>query len=63
MKMERFTISAPQTDLRAPIELYCRYLLKDKPSEIVLTEGEFKAAALLQWGIPALAMPGISAFG
>lgn len=46
-----------------PIELYCRYLLKDKPSEIVLTEGEFKAAALLQWGIPALAMPGISAFG
>ena len=46
-----------------PIELYCRYLLKDRPSEIVLTEGEFKAAALLQWGIPALAIPGISAFG
>jgi DNA primase len=46
-----------------PVELYCQYLLKDKPSEIVLTEGEFKAAALLQWGIPAIAMPGISAFG
>lgn len=47
---------------RAP-EIYCRFFLKDKPAEVVLTEGEFKAAALYQLGIPAIAIPGISSFG
>jgi len=46
-----------------PNEPYCRFLLKNSPERIVLTEGEFKAAALLQWGITAIAIPGISSFG
>ena len=46
-----------------PIQPYCKFLLKDKPAKIVLTEGEFKANALWQWGIPGLAIPGISSFG
>ena len=29
---------------------------------VVLTEGEFKAIALSQWGIPALAVPGVASF-
>lgn len=45
------------------IQPFCRLLLKDKPEHIVLTEGEFKAMALWQWGVPALAVPGISSFG
>lgn len=45
-----------------PIHPYCRYLLQGDAAEIVLTEGEFKAAALYQWGIPALAIPGVSSF-
>jgi DNA primase len=45
-----------------PPQPYCRFMLKDKPEHIVLTEGEFKAAALWQWGIPAMAIPGISSF-
>ena len=45
------------------IQPYCEYLLKDKPEHIVLTEGEFKANALNQWGIPGIAIPGISSFG
>ncbi len=44
-------------------QMYCYYLLKDHPEEIVLTEGEFKAAALYQLGIPAIGIPGISSFG
>lgn len=43
-------------------QLYSPYLLRDKPHEIVLTEGEFKAAALLQLGIPAIGIPGTSSF-
>lgn len=46
-----------------PPEPYCRFFLKDRPETIVLTEGEFKAAALWQVGIPAIAVPGISSFG
>lgn len=45
-----------------PPEPYARQFLKDCPSEIILTEGEFKAAALAQMGIPAVAIPGISSF-
>lgn len=43
-------------------QLYCRHLLKDKPAHVILTEGEFKANALHQWGIPALAEPGVTSF-
>lgn len=44
------------------VQPYCSFLLKDKPKHIIITEGEFKAAALYQWGIPAIAIPGISSF-
>lgn len=46
-----------------PNQVYCPFLLKQLPTDhIILTEGEFKAAALRQWGIPALAIPGTSSF-
>ena len=45
-----------------PLAIYCSYMLKDRPKKVVLTEGEFKAAALYQWGIPAIAVPGVSSF-
>src|SRR5690606_14140630 len=45
------------------IEIYSRMFLANRPRAIVLTEGEFKAAALWQWGIPGIAIPGISSFG
>lgn len=45
------------------IQPFCRFLLKDNPEHVVLTEGEFKAIALWQWRIPAVAIPGISSFG
>ncbi len=45
-------------------QIYCRlFLAANHPEHVVLTEGEFKAAALWQWGIPAVAVPGISSFG
>ena len=44
-------------------QLYSRQLLAEKPHEVVLTEGEYKAAVLWQLGIPAVATPGVSAFG
>jgi DNA primase len=44
------------------LDVYCRYLLKDKPEHVVLTEGEFKAAALRVLGIAAIAIPGVSSF-
>src|SRR5690606_24070191 len=44
------------------IEPFCSFLLKNRPEDIVLTEGEFKAAALYQWGIPGIAIPGIQSF-
>lgn len=46
-----------------PVQPYCSFLLKNQPEHVILTEGEFKAAALLQWGIPAIAIPGTSSFG
>ncbi|GEA17768.1 CHC2 zinc finger domain-containing protein [Moorella sp. E306M] len=46
-----------------PIQPYCRLLLVGNPEHIILTEGEFKAVALHQWGFAALAVPGISSFG
>jgi DNA primase len=44
-------------------QLYHRFALWDNPVRIVLTEGEYKAAALSQYGISALAAPGITSFG
>ncbi len=46
-----------------PLQPYARYLLKERPEHVVLTEGEFKALALHQLRIPALAVPGVSSFG
>lgn len=46
-----------------PPEPYARWLLRTRPEHVVLTEGEFKAMALHQWGIPALSVPGVSSFG
>ncbi len=45
-----------------PIEIYQEEYLKDEPTEIVLTEGEFKATAGWQLGFPTIAVPGISSF-
>ena len=44
------------------IHPYCRYLLKEHHEDVVLTEGEFKGAALHQWGIPGFGVPGVSSF-
>jgi len=43
-------------------QLYCPYLVQvdRKSSQIVLTEGEFKALALRQWNITGLGLQGIS---
>lgn len=42
---------------------YSKSFLSSRPKTIVFTEGEFKAAALsAEWGIPALAVPGVSSF-
>jgi len=46
-----------------PAQPYCRYLLRNRPRKIVLTEGEFKAVALSAWGIAGIGGPGISSFG
>ncbi|WP_018306310.1 CHC2 zinc finger domain-containing protein [Desulfitobacterium hafniense] len=46
-----------------PAEPYCRYLLRNRPKKVVLTEGEFKAAALYAWGIPGIGGPGTGSFG
>lgn len=46
-----------------PVEPFCRYLLKDHPRKIILTEGEFKAVALKAWEIAGLASPGTGTFG
>lgn len=45
------------------IQAYCRYMLKEQPATVVLSEGEFKTMALQQWGIPGIALPGVSSFG
>lgn len=44
------------------IDIYCRYLLGDKPEHVVLTEAEFKAVAIRQLDIPVMAIPGVSSF-
>ncbi len=44
-------------------KIYCRYLLKDRPAEVILAESEFKAAALMQWGISSIGIPGVGIFG
>lgn len=42
---------------------YSKSFLSSRPKTIVFTEGEFKAAALsAEWGIPSLAVPGVSSF-
>lgn len=44
-------------------QIYMRHLFHGHPTKIVITEGEFKAAALAHgWGLPAAAVPGISSF-
>lgn len=43
-----------------PVEIYCPNW--DLGVNIVMTEGEFKAAASAQLGVPAIAIPGISSF-
>jgi len=44
-------------------QIYHPYNLRECPKVIVLTEGEFKAAALAEgWKIPAVAVPGVSSF-
>ena len=45
-----------------PSEIYHRRALAGDPAEVVLTEGEFKAAAGVQYGLPTIAVPGISSF-
>lgn len=45
-----------------PIEVYQEYNLKDNPPEIILTEGEFKAIAGVQFNFPTIAVPGIQSF-
>ena len=44
------------------IELYGQPMLANRPSCVVLAEGELKALALGQCGIPSLGLPGISSF-
>lgn len=44
------------------IEIYQEANLAGEPSEIILTEGELKAAAGMQYGIPTIAIPGIASF-
>ncbi|MBK04711.1 MAG: hypothetical protein CL932_08045 [Deltaproteobacteria bacterium] len=47
-----------------PLQVYGQHILgrESQTDQIVLTEGEYKALALIQSGIPALAVPGISSF-
>lgn len=45
------------------IEVFGQDALAFNPTRVVITEGEFKALALQQCGIPAIAIPGISSFG
>lgn len=45
-----------------PVEVYQRANLSGNPAEVVLTEGEFKAVAGMQYGIPTISVPGISSF-
>lgn len=46
-----------------PLEVFNLPALEGKPKTVVLTEGEFKALALQQVGIPSVAVGGITSFG
>lgn len=45
-----------------PILPYQEWNLREDPAEIILTEGEFKAIAAVQYGFPCVGIPGISSF-
>ena len=45
-----------------PSEIFQEWNLRDNPPEIILTEGEFKAVAAMQYDFPAISIPGISSF-
>ncbi len=46
-----------------PIGWYSPWLAHAHPADtLVITEGEFKAAALYQWGLAAIGLPGIASF-
>lgn len=45
-----------------PVEIYQTLNLAESPEEIVITEGEFKADAGMQYGVPTIAVPGIGTF-
>ncbi len=45
-----------------PSEIYQEKNLAGDPAEIILTEGEFKAIAGVQYHFPTIAVPGISSF-
>ena len=46
-----------------PVQPFSRQTLSERPQHIILTEGEFKAIALHQSRIPAVAIPGVGSFG
>lgn len=67
----RFCVPAPLRNPKLPkifglaniaIEVFQERNIHDNPSEIILTEGEFKAVAGQQYGVPSLGLPGISSF-
>lgn len=45
-----------------PTEIYQEANLTGNPPEIIITEGEFKAVAAMQYGLPCIAVPGIQSF-
>lgn len=45
-----------------PIEIYQEYNIRNNPMSIIMTEGEFKAAAGQQLGFPTIAVPGVGSF-
>lgn len=45
-----------------PSEVYHDWNLRENPSEIIITEGEFKAIAGMQYGFPTIAVPGVGSF-
>lgn len=47
---------------KIPVQIYQEKNLSASCKSIILTEGEFKAAAACQLGFPAIAVPGISSF-
>lgn len=43
-------------------QIYGACFLRERPEHVIVTEGEFKAVALWQWGIPAIGLPGTPSF-